>query len=678
MQRYRDQKYQDRLFVAWKKFIAQQPYDYSFIRPEIFESWQMSRYYKVDPFHKEHHKLSEAEMKVHDELHSTLLKVAAREMDNLYSLIAGSNVYIVLTDNTGLTLYALGDERNLEISGPHTRMVRGASWALPETGTNSAAMCLALKQPIQVYGHEHYKNYYDTYTCSAAPIRDQKGELIATINLSSFNAEVTPHTLGMVTNGASAIENSLKSEMLGQELLRLKNMGSALNTGQISQTGIVLLDGDSRIIHVNETALAFLTLQGLNVTGEHVFNVIKIEMHDAPQGFQFANFSDGLVEMECNIHSLNVQTKALHALLSIHYVRDANERPLIAVLTITPVLHRREAASGQRQAHPQEFHTRYQFDDIIGSSHAMAKVIAEGKTAARVNSNVLLLGESGTGKEVFAHAIHSASNRRDRPFVAINCGAIPKTLVESELFGYEKGAFTGAKKEGAPGKFEQANGGTIFLDEIGEMPLDIQVALLRVLETRQVVRVGGTKLIDLNVRIIAATNKDLYREAMEKRFREDLFYRLGVFLINIPPLRKRGDDVIELAHYFAKRHSANNKAPLIHDEVHRALAAHSWPGNVRELSNVMERAVFIAENDFIQLKDLALFYNMHENAPSVQPDPLPQPHVKRSSGEAAIIENALRTHKGNVEVAAFHLDITARTLYRHLKKHNINPKDFKH
>ena len=246
--------------------------------------------------------------------------------------------------------------------------------------------------------------------------------------------------------------------------------------------------------------------------------------------------------------------------------------------------------------------------------------------------------------------------------------------MESELFGYEKGAFTGGKKEGAPGKFEQANGGTIFLDEIGEMPLETQVALLRVLETRRVVRVGGTKEIALNVRVIAATNKDLYREAMEKRFREDLFYRLGVFLIDIPPLRKRGSDIAELAHFFVKRYSSDNNPPLIHDDVYQMLLSHSWPGNVRELSNAIERAVFIADNNLIQPKDLALYHTAREPRKILAAD---ESCLDFSSHEFSVIEQSLKKYDGNVEVTAHHLGITARTLYRRLQKYRINPKNFK-
>lgn len=672
---YMEKKYQDRLAVAWKKFITQSRYDYSFIRPEIFESWQMAYYYRVDPFNLEHHRLSGLEFKKHQELHAMLLKVAVTEIDKLYSLIAGSNVFIIFTDSKGLVLHSIGDEKNLVQSGPHTRLTKGSSWSLSEAGTNSIAMCLSMRHPVQVYGNEHYKNHYKTHTCSGAPIRNQKGELVATVNISAFSDEVTSHTLGMVTNVASTIENSLKLQIMGLELLRLKGYGSSPDPSQSRQAGIVLLDGDNQIMYASDTMLALLKLQDKDPVGKHILNVIKIEVGDDQQNFQFSSSKDSLFEIDCTIS--NRKGTVLHALLSIHYVHNADGLPFITVLTIVPVPPEPATVEISLSSPPQEFSSKYKFDDIIGSSHAFAKAIAEAKVAAKVASNVLLLGESGTGKELFAHAVHNASSRKLQPFVAINCGAIPKTLVESELFGYEKGAFTGAKKEGAPGKFEQANGGTIFLDEIGEMPLETQVALLRVLETRQVVRVGGTRVLDLNVRIIAATNKDLYMETMERRFREDLYYRLGVFLINIPPLRKRGDDVIELTHFFLKRYATNNTIPLVHNEVYQALVNHSWPGNVRELSNVIERAVFMAEDNFIQLKDLVLHYTSCGQFTAPLEGNAKRTGLDLSGHEADIIGQTLKKHKGNVEAAAHHLGVTARTLYRRLQKHKILPKNYK-
>lgn len=243
------------------------------------------------------------------------------------------------------------------------------------------------------------------------------------------------------------------------------------------------------------------------------------------------------------------------------------------------------------------------FNGIIGSSLKFSQVKEQAKMIAGQSMPVLLLGESGTGKELFARAIHSESDRKNKIFMAINCGAIPESLVESELFGYEKGAFTGASSNGKMGKFELAKDGTIFLDEIGDLPLHMQVKLLRVLEEKELTRVGGSNAIKVNPRIIAATNKDLKEMVERKEFREDLFYRLNVIPINIPPLRERPQDIPELAEYFVRRYNAIYDKDItgFTDEARNALLAYSWPGNVRELQNLVEYAINFEKGNKIGL-----------------------------------------------------------------------------
>ena len=224
------------------------------------------------------------------------------------------------------------------------------------------------------------------------------------------------------------------------------------------------------------------------------------------------------------------------------------------------------------------------------------------KKAATTDSNVLILGDSGTGKELFAQSIHQASKFSNGPFVPINCGALPKGLIESELFGYERGAFTGASKEGKPGKFELANGGTIFFDEIGDMALDLQVVLLRALELKQITRIGAKYPMDINVRVIAATNRDITEDIKHKTFREDLYYRLNVFTVNIPPLYARDDDVTLLTKYFLQQYNFRKNTNLkISPEVFSAIKKYKWPGNVRELENVLERTFNIASTGLITM-----------------------------------------------------------------------------
>ena len=253
----------------------------------------------------------------------------------------------------------------------------------------------------------------------------------------------------------------------------------------------------------------------------------------------------------------------------------------------------------------EEWSKRYGFPRIIGESEAIKRVVAETQRVATTDATVLLLGESGTGKELFARAVHHLSNRRDKPFVAINCAAIPETLIENELFGHERGAFTGAG-ERRLGKFELAAGGTVFLDEIGELPLAVQGKLLRAIEEKSVDRIGGKAPIPVDVRIVAATNKDLRVAVDQGEFRGDLFFRLAVFPIEIPPLRDRGEDVVLLAHHFAAQlgKELRGREATLGDRSLEALRAHGWPGNVRELENAIERACILADGASLEPSDL--------------------------------------------------------------------------
>src|SRR5215471_12362988 len=258
----------------------------------------------------------------------------------------------------------------------------------------------------------------------------------------------------------------------------------------------------------------------------------------------------------------------------------------------------------------EEWSKRYGFPRIIGESEAIKRAVSETQRVAATDATVLLLGESGTGKELFARAVHHLSNRRDKPFVAINCAAIPETLIENELFGHERGAFTGAG-ERRLGKFELAAGGTVFLDEIGELPLAVQGKLLRAIEEKAVDRIGGTSAIPVDVRVVAATNKDLRAAVDDGEFRGDLFFRLAVFPIEIPPLRERGDDVILLARLFAAEigKEMRGRAASLSEPAISALRSHRWPGNVRELENSIERACILADAVELQPVDLGLISN---------------------------------------------------------------------
>lgn len=306
------------------------------------------------------------------------------------------------------------------------------------------------------------------------------------------------------------------------------------------------------------------------------------------------------------------------------------------------------------------------FEEILGNSAKMVPVYDLIRKVAATDAPVLVLGESGTGKEMVARAIHKKSARCDGPFVAINCGAIPENLLESELFGHEKGSFTGAHVQ-REGKIETANGGTLFLDEIGEMPPTLQVKLLRFLQEQTIERIGGRQEIRVNVRVLAATNADLKKNMAEGKFREDLFYRLAVVQISLPPLRDRENDIHLLAKFFLRRFAADaGKADLAFDtDALRALNKHPWPGNVRELENCVRRAVIMAEGKRVTARDLELSSNGVETNGALT--------IKdaREAVERQMIQQALRKYSGKITPAAAELGLSRPTLYELMDKLGI-------
>ena len=319
------------------------------------------------------------------------------------------------------------------------------------------------------------------------------------------------------------------------------------------------------------------------------------------------------------------------------------------------------------QAQPGGPIPRRRYHRLVGDSEAMRKVYGLIQRVAPTDVTVLVLGENGTGKELVAHAIHEAGPRREQPFVPINCGAIPETLLESELFGHEQGAFTDARRA-REGKFELADHGTLFLDEIGEVPLHVQVKLLRFLQDHRVERIGSRESVRVDTRVVAATNRDVKAMIGEGRFREDLYYRLGVITILVPPLRDRGDDLRLLAEYFLEFYSRQHKRRLkgFTQAALRAILAHGWPGNVRELENRVQRAVILAADAYLRPEDLEL------EPAGGSTEPLPTLQAARDEAERRVLTDALTRNAGNVTRAARDIDVSRPTLHDLLKKHGLD------
>lgn len=462
--------------------------------------------------------------------------------------------------------------------------------------------------------------------------------------------------LSFVRKMAELIAVKVVEEDSLNRIVFLKNqMETVLN---FIAEGIIAIDQDAKVINVNFAAEKLLKIKVRDVLGFHLSEVfpgtpIPEVLRD---GIGFIN------------REVSVWNKGKH----YHYLVSA--KPMVVEGEVKGVVASFSAV-GEWPAQALLARDKLTFDDIVGSSTALLKVKEEAAKAAETASTVLIMGESGTGKEVFARAIHYESDRGNKPFVAVNCGAIPENLLESELFGYEEGAFTGARKGGKPGKFQMANRGTLFLDEIGDMPVFLQVKLLRVLQERTVERIGGLKSVSLDVRIITATNRKLEELVKEGKFREDLYYRLNVFPIELPALRERPGDIMELAAFFLAKQvkSSGKKIGGFTAEAAQRMQKYKWPGNIRELENVVECAVIKTSTEVIDVDALPVKLTVDEQLyQPIQQEKIS--HLPSDYTERQAIVDALNTYgqclDGKKQAAA-HLGMGIATLYRKIRKYGI-------
>ncbi len=586
-----------------------------------------------------------------------LILAAEPFMNQLYSFVKGSNFFSILTDEEGCILSVIGDEDILS-EAFSLRMIPGAYMDEASIGTNAMGTSLAEGMPVQVSGEEHFIKAYHRWTCSGAPIRDISGKIIGALDLTGYSENVHPHTLGMVVAAANAIERMLQVKNYSEEAVLSKLYTETIIDS--IQAGILTADLDGNLKVVNKYVA--------NMFGYTQEEMKKIKIWNLFEGWEKVkhvilsknNFADEDV-------FINSRKNKLRFNLSAYPVVDkkGNIRDIVFVFKEVKKVRKLANKIMGRQA-------IYTFDKIIGKNEDFLKTVEFAKKVSDSKSTILIMGESGTGKEVFAQAIHNYSNRSEEPFIAMNCGAIPKNLIESELFGYEEGAFTGAKRGGHPGKFEIADGGTIFLDEIGEMPLDMQTRLLRVIEEGTVRRIGGTEEIIVDIRIMAATNKDLEKEVKKGNFRKDLFYRLNVLPLRLPPLRNRKEDIPLLIDYFMNRISKklNKKMVEIPENYMNYLLEYQWPGNIRELENFIE---LIINTEYIPT-------GLHKNNAQINKDELDlkpkQECYKLEHVEKEHIIKVLKMCEGNMTLSAKNLGIGRNTLYRKVKKYNIDCSEF--
>lgn len=643
---------------AWTRFIEEGHIDRSVIRPLVADSWKRCRVAGLDPYSKNHNNILDSqELKELLKQNQYLINVSWPILKILGELIKGSGFMAGLFDRDGYFIKIISGKMVLSKS-KEMSSVLGGNRAENVAGTNAIGLVLSSGNPIHIVGPEHYNKYEHFWTCSAAPIHDPSGTLIGGINISGDYSPQHKHTLGMAVSTANAIEGVLRTD---EKISELTTTNKCLYTLIESiDDGLIVIDNNGKITNVNSIGGKIVGLKPAELIGRSIHKVLHSDF----------SLTDVLHNWEPSI-DMNVFVRPFGSSEKHHYFVTAKRfedhaghaQGVICIFRKKNTVHKLVGGIIGAKA-------RFTFQSIVGSDVKLREAIHIAKIASTSKCKILLQGESGTGKELFAQAIHNNSIRKDKPFLAINCSAIPRDLVESELFGYEEGAFSGAKRGGRPGKFELADGGTLFLDEIESMPLEAQPKLLRVLETNQVMRVGGQKFCPADVRIISSTRIDLSLAVKEDTFREDLFYRLNATTIPIPPLRARKEDILILIEYFLnkKAHQLNKDSIKVEKECLNILSTYSWPGNVRELENVIESAILLTQKDVIcceVLPERLTVFTADEVESDGHSDSL-------KSIEKKIIQNALRENAGNITRASKILEVDRTTLYRKIKKYSIH------
>ena len=650
------------LKAAWNEFMATGEVTGTVPRKEILDSWKRCRAYGTDPFtDRIETGIGEAEKAEIFEENKTLIETARPFLESLFQLIKSLEMVVFLTDRDGFILDALGEGEIWEYCKAKNA-VPGSSFHEKDTGTNAPAMALKLNKPFQMMAEEHYMQVVHVATCAAAPIHDAHGAMIGSLDITASyeTALKHPHTLGMIVAGAQVIENQLRlKKELETSFLASQYLQAATES---MLTGLVIFDKNLVITHINPAAEKILSVSASMVLNKKLKAVVRTEtILDA------IHAGKELSDHELILRESIRKTRCLVSLKPISNLDGEQMGSVLFLKELRLVQELLHKVAGL-QAH-------YDFEDIKGNSKEIKETIRLAKAVLSSPSNVMIAGESGTGKEMLAQAIHGAGAWSRGPFLAINCAAIPYDLIESELFGYEAGTFTGGLQSGKSGKLEMANGGTLFLDEVNGMSLDMQAKLLRVLEEKRFQRLGGNTYFHLQARIISATNKDLQEEIYKGNFRSDLYYRLNVFEIRVPPLRERRGDIRLLALAFTEDISRNLGKPVrgIAPEAMASLGAYAWPGNVRELKNWIERAVNITEEPLLTQADFPVEKQTLE--PLVQTPSLPD-HGTRAPSHLGLVERdtihqVLEACGGNMSETARRLGIGRATLYRKLKKYGL-------
>ncbi len=634
-----------RLEKAWEDYVHLGKLDRRIVRPEIAAAWERCKKYQVNCLLQRVPELqgtpgSDASITRRVELEAS----AYPHLKRLGDFLRDSGCVAVLCDSQAELIGIVGDSA-LRNAMEAKNFREGAVWTEDIAGDNAPGTCLELGHPVQVVSAEHFCYGWHDFVCTAGPIRDPfTHQWLGAIDITGPISDIHRHVFGLLMDAVVQIERGLL-ELRCREEYWLKQEALNAVTSMCSEA-IVVTDTKGTVRAANDYGKEHLNEATVK---EGLHRISDLDVTSAGDDLPYAKAFET---------SITLSGRSLPVLV-YPIMRYGKRLGSVVSFSETRKPTRMKVSSLPDRA--------MRVTRMVGKSPALLEAIFKAEKVAPYDSTVLLEGESGTGKELFARLIHDLSPRSTRPFLAINCAAVPSELLATDLFGYEKGAFTGADRTGRPGKFELAHTGSLVLDEISELPKHLQVYLLRFLQERSFYRVGGTKLRDVDVRIIALSNKPLAEEVKAGRFREDLFYRFRVISISVPPLRERKEDIAVLAdHFLAKLASRlGTHRKRLTDEAVERLKWHSWPGNVRELENAMEYAVVMSDSNRVFSSYLPDFLPKNPG-PAAPETKLADPDDKKT-----LLLQSLEMNNWNATKAAEDLGVSRATLYRLLNRHGL-------
>lgn len=623
------------------------------VRPEIASSWKHCRKIRLDPTMPDPRILQGKELSAVLERNEYLIRIANPVIRKLQEKLteAGCLSMAYITDESGVIL---------DVSMPDMFNFRdiesgfgiGALWNEDSIGTNAVGLALRYDRDFATYAPEHYMDDHTFINCATSPIHTSGRKLAGTITVS-YAADFY--------NDLINIPVGLAAQSIERLLINRHDSAVIDFTTNELEDGVLILNADYRILQINRKMKKLLRDSHVEAESLDIRSLFRsVRMDEIPWGKK--------VQVDLGETFLSYRKTYLRVRLDAYRIDNGGTTDgyVIICKDMNDLLTLSQQVAGSQ--------TRFHFDSIITQSSQMKKIIDQCRYIADQNMPVLIEGESGTGKEVLAQSIHSASRRSGKPFIAVNCAALPINLVESELFGYEKGTFTDGLSTGKAGKFEMADGGTIFLDEIGELPLDVQAKLLRVLDSYKITRIGGKYEKSLDIRVIAATNRDLRTLVENKSFREDLYYRINVMTIILPPLSERKGDIPLLARHFVGQLNLENSGPdkKLAEETIGLLERHVWKGNVRELQNAVTRAYYLCDTalitpDFLPHEVITETIDLQSRSSTSASGRI----QTWKENERDLIARALQQNDGNISKAARSLDISRATMYRKIREYRL-------